>query len=98
MMAVLYIVEAPQATTELYDRVRARLKGEGPAPGGLFHVAAQREGGGLLVVEVWESEAARDQWAPKIDKAIQELGGPKRPEPRKFKVHNIVTADAMSRT
>lgn len=95
-MAVLYIVEAPQANTELYDRVRARLKDEGVPAGAVLHVAAERDGGGLLVVEVWESEAARDRWSPKVDKAIQDLGGPKRPEPRKFKVHNMLTADAMS--
>ena len=97
-MALLYLVESPQATTKLYDEVRARLKNEEPPPGGIFHVAAQTEGGGLLVVEVWESEAAREQWAQKVDKAIQELGGPKRPQPRKFEVHNILTAEMMSRT
>ncbi len=97
-MAVLYIVENPQATTKLYDEVRARLKNEGPAPGGIFHVAAKTEGGGLMVVEVWETEAAREQWAQKVDKAIQELGGPKRPQPRKCEVHNILTAETMSRT
>lgn len=97
-MAVLYIVESPQATTELYDKVRARLKDEMPQPGALFHVAARGEGGGLVVVEVWESEAARDAFAPKLDRTIQELGGPRRPEPRKLQVHNIAGAESVSRT
>jgi hypothetical protein len=97
-MAVLYIVENPQATTELYDKVRDRLKDEEAPHGGLFHVAAKREGGGLLVVEVWESEADRERWAQKVDKAIEELGGPKRSQPRVCEVHSIRTAEAMTRT
>jgi hypothetical protein len=79
-------------------RFRARLKNVGPEPGGILHVAAKTESGGLLVVEVWESEAAREQWARNVDKAIQELGGPKRPQPRKCEVHNILTAETMSHT
>jgi hypothetical protein len=99
-MAVLYIVENPQATTEFYDKVRARLQDEEAPQGGLFHVAAKTEGGGLLVVEVWESEADRERWAQKVDKAIEELGGPKRSQPRISQVHNIrtATAEAMTRT
>lgn len=98
-MALLYVVENPQATLELYDKVRARLKDEGMAHGSVLHVAAKREGGGLLVMEVWESEAARNQWSEKVDKIIAELGGPKRPQPQKYEVHNIrTTPEAMSRT
>ncbi len=48
-MAVLYIVESPQATTKLYDEVRARLKNEGPAPGDIFHLAAKTKGGVTLI-------------------------------------------------
>ena len=96
-MAVLYITENPQASTEIYDKVRDRLKDEPIPSGALFHVAAKREGGGLLVVELWESEAARNQWSPKVEKAIADVGGPKRPEPRKLEVHNIIIQEAMSR-
>jgi hypothetical protein len=97
-MAVLYIVENPQVTTEFYDKVRARLNDEEAPRGGLFHAAAKREDGGLLVVEVWESEADRDQWAQKVDKAIEELGGPKRPQPTICEVHNMRSAEAMTPT
>lgn len=96
-MAVLYITENPQMTTESYDKVRARLKDEGVPRGGQLHVAAKKEGGGLLVVEVWESEAAREQWAAKVDKVFAELGIPKRPQPRKGEVHNMMTPEAMAR-
>lgn len=96
-MAVLYIVENPQVTTDFYDKVRDRLRDEGFPSGAVLHVAAKRDGGGIVVVEVWESEAARDQWSEKVDKAIAELGGPKRPAPRKHEVHNILTAETASR-
>jgi len=68
-----------------------------PFPALVLATFAALLGGGLLVVEVWESEAARDQWAQKVDKAIQELGGPNRPQPRKCEVHNVLTAETMSR-
>lgn len=97
-MAVLYIVDNPSASTELYDKVRARLKDEGQPSGALYHIAAKREGGGLIVVEVWESEEARERWSPKVDKAISELGGPARPKPQKYQIHNILSAETMSRT
>ena len=97
-MAVLYITENPQASTELYDKVRDRLKDEPMPSGSVFHVAAKREGGGLMVIEVWDSEAARNQWSPTVDKAIAELGGPKRNEPKKYEVHNIITRETVSRT
>jgi hypothetical protein len=97
-MAVLYIVENPEVTTEFYDKVRARLQDEEAPHGGIFHVAAKTEDGGLMVVEVWESEADRAQWAQKLDKAIAELGGPKRPQPKVYEVHKMRTAEAMTRT
>ena len=97
-MAVLYIVENPQVTTDFYDKVRARLQDEGPPQGWRFHVAAKGDGGALMVVEVWESEADREAWGKKLDKAIEELGGPKRPQPRKYQVHNMLLPEATSRT
>jgi hypothetical protein len=98
IMAVLYIVENPHVTTEFYDKVRARLQDEEAPRGGIFHVAAKTEDGGLMVVEVWESEADRAQWAQKLDKAIAELGGPKRPQAKVYEVHKMRTAEAMTRT
>jgi heme-degrading monooxygenase HmoA len=97
-VAVLYIVENPGVTTEFYDKVRDRLKDQGVPRGGVFHVAAKREGGGIVVVEVWESEAAREQWSQQVDKAIAELGGQKRPPPKKYLVHNLISAETVART
>ena len=96
-MAVLYVTENPQMTTELYDKVRARLRSEGGPRGGQFHVAAKQDGGGLLVVEVWDSEASREQWSKTVDSVFAELGIPKRPQPRKGEVHNMMTPEDMAR-
>ncbi len=96
-MAVLYVTETPEGRTEIYDKVRARLfKGEGTPPGLVYHVASERDGGGLLVAEVWESEQDRDRWAKKVDEVLEELGAPKRPQPRKHKVHNIMSPETAS--
>lgn len=97
-MAIMYIREGSQGSTELYDRVRERLKDEQPPEGFIFHVAATPEGGGLCVVEIWESEEALKGWIQKVDAAIEQVGAPPRPQARKYAVHNIITPAALSRT
>ena len=87
-MATLYIFDAPLASTQLYDKVRDRLPSEAPE-GALFHAACTREGGGLLVVEVWESEEAQAKWSQILDRAIADAGGPPRTKPQKHAVHNM---------
>ena len=94
-MAILYIFENPAASTEIYDKVRARFENEPdfPPKGCLHHVATERDGGGLLVAEVWEDEASQGRWSERLNKVIAELGGPPRPAPRKHRVHNMQSAE-----
>lgn len=92
-MAVLYIYESPQARLDVYDRVRAEVDAEGIPEGAICHVACKRDGGGLFVVEVWESEEAHDEFNEEVQERIRKAGGPARPEPRKMPVHNMVFAD-----
>ena len=54
-MPVVMMVDNPDGTTELYDKVRAELGQERPA-GGIFHVAGPSPDGGFRVIEVWESQ------------------------------------------
>jgi uncharacterized protein (DUF1786 family) len=86
-MAVLYIYESDQADLGLYDRLNSQIQ-EVPE-GALCHVACKRDGGGLFVVEVWESEEQQDRWNAFIQQKIQDAGGPGRPTPRKMEVHNM---------
>lgn len=90
-MAVLYIFENEQATLDLYDRVSSQIR-ETPE-GALCHIACERDGGGLIVVEVWESEEQQDRWNAVIQEKIKAAGGPGRPTPRKYKVHNMRFGD-----
>lgn len=92
-MAVLYVYESPQASIEVYDRVSSELLTKGTPEGMLSHVACKRDEGGLFVTEVWESEAAHDRFEPIRREKIVQVGGPPRPTPRKFAVHNIVSPE-----
>ncbi len=57
-MGVLYIYESPHASIDVYDRLSAELLAKGSPEGQLYHVACKRDGGGLLITEVWESDDA----------------------------------------
>src|SRR4051812_19714267 len=61
-MAIGILIEIPGGTQRHYDLVMEKLQLEGkPAPGGIFHVAGPMEGG-WRVVDVWESQAAFEQF------------------------------------
>jgi hypothetical protein len=54
-MAVAVIVDNPEGSEEIYDKVRAQVGLDRPA-GGIFHAAGPSPTGGWRVLEVWESE------------------------------------------
>ncbi|GAC1585687.1 MAG: hypothetical protein NVS3B7_20640 [Candidatus Elarobacter sp.] len=91
-MALLYIYDSPQGSLEIYDRVHAQVRTEGAPAGRISHIASAREGGGIVVVEVWEDERAHDAWDEKLRQKIVAAGGPPRAKPRKMIVHNMVSA------
>lgn len=86
-MPFLYVYESPEATLEMYDRVNAAI--EQPPEGSIFHVACERDGGGLFVVEAWQDEESQERWSRTLQEKISSAGGPRRPEPRKYRVHNM---------
>ncbi len=97
-MAFLFIVESPRGTTEGYDKVNERLKNEPRPKGSIFHCVAERDTGGLIFAEVWESEEAREKWITKVDEVVEEFGGfEELPRIKKYKVHNFELA-ALART
>lgn len=91
-MAVLYIYESAEASLDVYDRVNSQIR-EVPE-GALCHIACKRDGGGLFVVEVWESEEQQERWNTALEEKIQGAGGPGRPTPRKLEIHNMRFANA----
>jgi hypothetical protein len=60
-VAVAMMVDNPEGSQEVYDRIRAHLGLEKPA-GGIFHVAGPSPKGGWRVIEVWESEEEANQF------------------------------------
>ena len=60
-MAIAMMVDNPQGSQEVYEKIRAQLGLEKPA-GGIFHVAGPSPKGGWRVIEVWESEEQADRF------------------------------------
>ena len=54
-MPVAMMVDNPQGSKEIYEKVRAHLGLEAPA-GGIFHCAGPSPNGGWRVIEVWETQ------------------------------------------
>ncbi len=91
-MAVVMMVDNPEGSQEVYEKVRAHLGLDTPA-GGVFHVAGPSPTGGFRVIELWESEAdarkfLRERFAP----ALQAIGvSGAQPQIEFWPVHNTMT-------
>lgn len=91
-MAVAMLIDNPDGSQELYEKLLTEMGLERPA-GGTVHVAGPSPNGGWRVIEVWDSaeEASRflkEQFGP----ALKALGFSGRaPEPQFWPVHNYMT-------
>ena len=54
-MAIAVVVDNPEGSQEIYEKVRAQMGLEAPA-GGIFHASGPSPNGGWRVLEVFESE------------------------------------------
>lgn len=88
-MAVAMIVDNPNGSQEIYERVRAQLGLERPA-GGIFHVAGPSPNGGWRVIEVFESEEEAKRFATGLRPAFEEVGAPSPPPPELWPVHTYM--------
>ena len=91
-MAVAMLIDNPDGSQEIYEKLRTELGLDRPL-GGRVHVAGPSPTGGWRVIEVWESveEASRflrERFAPAL-KAVGFTGRP--PEPQFWPVHNYMT-------
>ncbi len=90
-MPIAMLVDNPQGSQEIYDKVREQLGLEAPA-GGVLHVAGPSPNGGWRVVEVWESEEdARRFHKERLGPALAAAGLSGRPEPQFWPVYNYMT-------
>lgn len=90
-MAIAMMVDNPNGSQEIYDRVRELLGLERPA-GGVFHVAGPRPGGGWRVIEVWETEDDANRFFhERLKPAFEAVGVPgPPPRPQLWPVHSYM--------
>jgi len=91
-VAVAMLIDNPDGSQELYEKLRAEMGLERPA-GGTVHVAGPGPNGGWRVIEVWDSaeDASRflkERFGPAL-KALGFTGQP--PEPQFWPVHTYLT-------
>ncbi len=93
-MPISMLQEMPNNTLENYDAVTSKAGIESDPPEGLiFHAAAEMEGGGVRIFNVWESRDALERFQeerllPAIREHLGEL--PPRPEQKITEVHHLV--------
>jgi hypothetical protein len=89
-MPIAMIVDNPEGSQEVYERVREQLGLDGPA-GGIFHAAGPSPNGGWRVIELWESEQDAKQFvAERLLPAFEAVGASAPPRPELWHVHRYV--------
>jgi hypothetical protein len=88
-MAVAMMVDNPEGSQEIYDRVRDLLGLEKPG-GGIFHVAGPSPNGGWRVIEVFESDEDAQRFVARLKPAFEAVGVPGPPPPQFWPVHNYM--------
>jgi hypothetical protein len=91
------VVDNPEGSQEIYDKVRKQVGLDGPA-GGIFHVAGPSPNGGWLVIELFESEEEAKRFLKeRLGPAFQAVGAASPPQPQFWPVHNYMTARTGAR-
>lgn len=89
-MAIAILVDNPQGSQEIYDKLREQIGLEQPA-GGILHVAGPSPKGGWRVIEVFESEdEARRFLKDRLGPAFRSVGASPPPEPEFWPVYNYM--------
>jgi hypothetical protein len=89
---VAMMVDNPEGSQEIYEKVREQIGLDAPA-GGIFHVAGPSPNGGWRVIEVWESEDdAQRFFKERLEPALRAAGALTGPPPRPqfWPVHNYM--------
>ena len=90
-MTIAVLVDNPEGSQEVYDKVREQLGMDRPA-GGIFHLAGPSPTGGWRVLEVWDSEEEamrfrNERLLPAFDAAgVPRPAGP----PQIWQIHNYM--------
>jgi hypothetical protein len=90
-MTVAVLVDNPEGSQEIYEKVRAQLGLDGPA-GGIFHMAGPTSDGGWRVLEVWDSEDDAMRFREERLMPAFDAAGVPRPQsrPQVWQVHDFI--------
>ena len=90
-MAVAMIVDNPNGSKDLYERIRELVGLERPA-GGICHLAGPGPDGGWRVIELWETEEhARRFFEERVVPAAEAAGATPPPPPELWTIHRYMT-------
>lgn len=91
-MAIAIMIDNPDGSKELYDRVVKELGVEERPAGGIFHAAGPSPRGGWRVIEVWESEEDLNRFVQeRLMPAFEAVGAPRPPQPEIWPLHSHMT-------
>ncbi|WP_344469456.1 hypothetical protein [Kitasatospora kazusensis] len=97
-MAIVAVFDVPGMTQAQYEKSAEMVSGrpgpvksaaDWPVPGLISHTSAPTPDG-WLVVDVWESEEAFQEFGKAIVPILQEIGVP-NPQPKVYPTHTVVT-------
>lgn len=89
-MAVAMMVDNPEGSQEIYERVRELLGLQKPA-GGIFHLAGPSPNGGWRVIELWESEEDAKRFVQeRLLPTLEAVGAPAPPPPELWPAHRFM--------
>jgi hypothetical protein len=91
-MPVALLVDNPEGSQEIYDKVQEQLGLEDTPAGGI--IAGPSPNGGWRVIEVWESEeAAQRFFKERLEPAFEAVGFTGQPQRQFWPVHNLMTSE-----
>jgi hypothetical protein len=91
MKAILAQFNVADMNVRQYEQILSDLGG--PGAGCLYHVAALQPDGGMMVVDLWESQEALDEFGKRLVPILQKNGVTPQ-QPTIMPVHNMAGAPA----
>jgi hypothetical protein len=90
-VAVAMMVDNPEGSQEVYEKVREHLGLQDKPAGGIFHAAGPGPNGGWRVIEVWESQEDADRFfKERLGPAFEAVGAPGRAQREFWPVHDYM--------
>jgi len=94
---VLMIAELDDFDTDTYDQMASGMEGHGSAEHpAVYHAAAVTDGGGMVIVDIWESPDAFGKFAQEQIAPAGEEAGMAPLEPRFVPVHRRIKGHSAS--